>query len=100
MHPFIHPSDEHKNRPEHNHHYTRANQVHTHNTRLAASMQQFIPNTNKYWNKHKPKHAASALTVKYMQIWNSLPETIRMEKNIKLFKLVLKKHLLEQQSGQ
>jgi hypothetical protein len=44
MHPFIHPAKE-LNRPEHNHHYIKANQVHNYGTRHATQWNHYIPSS-------------------------------------------------------
>ena len=82
VHKFKYPKKE-LNRPQHNHTYTAVTQVHTHNTRHARSGSHYIPRQNK------PQAAISSSTYtteRNNKIWNSIPQGIRTEKNLKHFK--------------
>ena len=97
IHQYIHPPNEHKNRPQHDHIYKSVTQIHSHNTRLAASNHQFIPNPYQYNPHTQPAHTAAYLTQLYTTIWNALPEDIRKTTAETSFKSSLKNYLLEQQ---
>ena len=101
LHPYIHPSDEYKNRPEHNHHYKTVAQAHNYSTRQAAQNHQYIPNPHQ-WNRRKDGKLQNIdyLHQHYAEIWNEIPQNIRDTAAPATFATELKKHLLSQQKLQ
>eukprot|EP00732_Lithocolla_globosa_P000890 Lithocolla_globosa_v1_NODE_349_length_4370_cov_18.560371.p8 type:complete len:108 gc:universal NODE_349_length_4370_cov_18.560371:512-189(-) len=98
MHPFIHPPEQPLNRPNHNHHYIKTTDIHQHYTRLSAKNMLYIPNQCNYSQSRQLNHTLALSTQKHSHIWNTLPEKIKTEKNLKKFKKILKNHLLEEQA--
>jgi hypothetical protein len=98
MHPFIHPPKEELNRPEHNHHYMKTSQVHSHRTRYSLHNHQFIPQQKNY-SKKKPKFTTTHLTAKYASIWNKLPAELRDTESRTTFKKDARRYLLERQNN-
>jgi hypothetical protein len=84
-HAFIHPKLN-LNRPQHDHKYAAAANVHTHATRHATKSARYT--------SHDQEH----FTRKYTKLWNSLPESIRATEGYKHFKVLLKELLLAQQA--
>ena len=100
MHPYIYPNDkEQQSRPHHNHTYITITDVHSHGTRYSAN-HIFAPNTYKYSKTKQPKHTSAYLTQLHIGVWNGIPTDIRSIKSLAIFKLQLKKHLLEEQARQ
>ena len=87
IHPYIHKDDTPINRPEHNHQYTKASQIHNHSTRYATQKHHYI--------SHDTEH----LTKKYTTIWNTIPQKYREITQITPFKNKIKHHLLNKQKG-
>ena len=86
MHPFIHPT-KHVNRPEHNHDYISATDIHDYKTRYSHNKHLYSPsatNTNHF-------------TGTYIKVWNSLPAHIRSISSKETFKRATKDYLLNQQ---
>ena len=93
MHPFIYPKKP-LNRPEHNHKYTSAAQVHEHDTRFSARRHIYVPYANREGN-NDPAHGAEHFTRAFAHIWNSIPEAIRKTESLETFKAKLAEMLLQ-----
>ena len=64
--------------PEHHHNYNPSQEVHEHRTRRAARQLLFVPQTVNR-NRRAPIRALAPLHSKYAQIWNILPDSIRLK---------------------
>jgi hypothetical protein len=91
MHPFVH-STELKNRPEHQHTYIKALNIHGHSTRNAMQKKLFRPRHPTAHNPHPP-HEISHYTDESSYIWNLVPLAIRDISKLGTFKVALKEHL-------
>ena len=100
MHPFIHPPSEQLNRPQHNHQYIRAADIHQHATRFASTQSLYVPNTNQYLATYKPSHTINHYAAKFSHIWNKIPHNIRSITDKTEFKTALKQHLQTEQDEQ
>jgi hypothetical protein len=87
MHPFAFLTRP-RNRPEHNHNYIFASQIHEYPTSTANTGKLYIANTRKKTHS----------TAEHMRVWNTIPEKIRDISNLKKLKKELKQHLLKQQA--
>ena len=95
MHPFIHDT-EHVNRPEHDHIYIYASQIHEHSTRYATQQHHYIPNSNTI----RPTHEIEYLTRIYTAVWNELPLKLKLIRSRTELKTQLKQHLLNKQHSE
>ena len=88
MHPFIYPppNKEPLNRPEHNHNFTPASEIHNHNTRYTTVNRQHLTDNMEHFTR---AHAI---------IWNSLPPKLSNTRTRNTFKTELKVHLLRKQN--
>jgi hypothetical protein len=102
LHQYIHPTEEDRNRPEHNHNYTLTTQVHDHQTRQAQENKYYIPNSNLLRQakitQRTAEHTAEHFNTKYITIWNKLPKKLRDNTNPNNFKKEVKTHLLKKQN--
>ena len=98
MRPFIHHRGQ-LNRPDHDHRYVWATQVHEYPTRHALSHQYYVPNPRTHLFSHNktPSIESAHLHTAYARVWNTLPQKIRDEQSKAKFKTMLKTHLLEAQ---
>jgi len=64
--------------PEHHHNYNPSQEVHEHQTRRAARQLLFVPQTVNR-NRRAPIRALAPLHSKFAQIWNALPDSIRLK---------------------
>jgi hypothetical protein len=100
IHPFIHSKpDQQLNRPEHNHSYTLASEVHDHQTRYALQDHQFIPQRKHYSKTKQPTFTTEHFEAEHLAIWNSLPADLRNTKSLYAFKTNTKHFLLRKQAN-
>jgi hypothetical protein len=98
MHPFIYPAKD-ANRPHHDHLYTLVAQVHKYKTRFSQKQTLFLPNIRPT-TKTKRSDAfgdKEHFQTLYANIWNLLPEDIQNKTNLKTFRRLLRRHLLDKQ---
>lgn len=88
MHPFIYPPPNKAplNRPEHNHNFTPASEIHDHNTRYTTANRQHLTDDMEHFTR---AHAT---------VWNSLPPELSNTHNRNAFKEALQLHLLQKQN--
>jgi len=95
MYDFINPRKQ-VNRPEHDHLYIQAVDLHNYHTRHANQQHHHIPNTSS--RTKAPFFQVEHLTRQYTQTWDALPLQLRTTKNYTTFKLGLKAYLVEKQA--
>ena len=96
-HPYIYTTDN-ITRPDHDHNYLFASEIHDYPTRYSLRGHHYVPNPYKYSKTCEPKLTMPPFQRKYSDIRNSLPEWLRAISDFKTFKKALKTYLLEKQS--
>jgi hypothetical protein len=91
MHPFVHNTES-TTRPEHNHIYNKANNIHSHNTRSASQENLFRPRAPNTHKPHPP-HEIAHFTDESSTTWNQLPLELKTMPKLQTFKLALKEYL-------
>ena len=90
MHAHIYANKPH--RPMHDQAYTWTEQIHNHNTRRSNRKYCFLPS-----EKGRAHVNMEHFTRRYAQVWNSIPDDIRVEARKNPFKRKLSQWLLLQQ---
>jgi len=92
IHSHLFPAKENLNRPEHVHsNYVEVNQIHNHNTRLAARGHWYQP------QQRRNVEQMGRIPRKYTEIWNSIPYNLKQVGKASAFKRELKTYLLQKQ---
>jgi hypothetical protein len=95
MHPFIYPTKQ-THRPEHDHNYISATQIHEYPTRYAQQLHQHIPNKYRYTKTTNSPNMENYTKIN-SNIWNTLPQQLKENRSLSSFKKALRTYLQEQQ---